>query len=251
MIFESPFLRFRISGLPNATMRLEKLTNDVASARRRYDDACAAAHALDIFGERWAMPVMRELMFGPRRFGDIRRSLSGLSANVLTQRLEQLEAAGVLHRRKLPPPASVQVYELTPWGYEAGPIFQAMGRWAARSPFHDPARPFSPVALMLSFRTMMNADRAKGMNSRVGFRLGEDSFLLTLVDGHVTPARGSADGADVVLTGDAATLAAAAYAGAPLAKLEAAGALRVEGDRALAERFVTLFPLPAKAQMPG
>lgn len=203
---------------------------------------------MDIFGERWALPVMRELMFGPRRFGDLRRSLSGLSANVLTQRLTQLEAAGVLLRRKLPPPASVQVYQLTSWGYEAGPIFQAMGRWAARSPFHDPARPFSPVSLMLSFRTMMDAASARGINGRIGFRLGEDSFLLTLVDGHVSPARGSVDGADVVLIGDASTLAAAAYAGRPLAALEAAGALRIDGDRALAERFVTLFPLPEKAE---
>ena len=229
-------------------MKLENLTSPAeTSSRRRYDDACAAAHAMDIFGERWAMPVMRELMFGPRRFGDIRRTLPGLSANVLTQRLEQLEAAGVVQRRKLPPPASVQVYELTSWGYEAGPIFAAMGRWAARSPFHDPARPFSPVSLMLSFRTMMDPARAKGMDGRIGFRLGEDSFLLTLVDGQVSPARGSVEGADVVLAGDASTLAAAAYAGQPLAALEAAGALRIEGDRALAERFVTLFPLPEKA----
>ncbi len=193
------------------------------------------------------MPIMRELMFGPRRFGDIRRTLPGLSANVLTQRLEQLEAAGVVQRRKLPPPASLQVYELTPWGYEAAPIFQAMGRWAARSPFHDPARPFSPVSLMLSFRTMLDADRAAGMNGRIGFRLGDDSFLLTMVDGKVTPERGSAEGADVVLTADAPALAAAAYADVPLADLEATGALRIDGDRALAERFVTLFPLPAKA----
>ena len=232
-------------------MKSLKLTDDAnGSTRRRYDDACAAAHAMDIFGERWAMPVMRELMFGPRRFGDIRRTLPGLSANVLTQRLEQLEAAGVLRRRKLPPPASVQVYELTPWGYEAGPIFQAMGRWAARSPHHDPARPFSPVSLMLSFRAMMDPARARGFTARIGFVLGEDSFLLTITEGHVAPARGSVEGADVILTGDAATMAAAAYAGQPLVPLEAAGALRIDGDRALAERFVTLFPLPEKVEMP-
>ena len=206
---------------------------------------------MDIFGERWAMPIMRELMFGPRRFGDIRRTLPGLSANVLTQRLAQLEAAAVLRRHKLPPPASVQVYELTAWGYEAGPIFQAMGRWAARSPFHDPARPFSPVSLMLSFRAMLDPKLARGFTAKIGFVLGEDSFLLTFTDGHVAPARGSVEGADTVLTGDAATLAAAAYAGQPLSALEAAGLLRIEGDRARAERFVTLFTLPPKAEMPA
>src|SRR4028118_2042710 len=120
-------------------MELQKITS--SPGRRRYDDACGAAHALDLVGERWALLVMRELMLGPKRFSDLRADLPGISANVLTQRLEGLEAAGVLVRRKLPPPASTQAYELTPWGYEAEPIFQVLGRWAARSPGHDPTLP--------------------------------------------------------------------------------------------------------------
>src|SRR5215217_6060233 len=115
-------------------MKLQKITNKKASleksrqTHRMYEDACGVAHALDLVGERWALLVMRELLFGPKRFSDLRDSLPGISANVLTQRLEGLEAAGVLLRRRLPPPASVQVYELTPWGYESEPIFQALGR---------------------------------------------------------------------------------------------------------------------------
>src|SRR5688500_20167226 len=117
---------------------------------------------MDIIGERWALPVMRELMLGPRRFGELKASLHGISANVLTQRLEGLEAAGVVRRVRLPPPASVQVYELTPWGCEAGPIFQAMGRGAAKSPGHDPTRPVSAGAVMLSVRTMTAPARPRG-----------------------------------------------------------------------------------------
>src|SRR5918998_1024633 len=109
-------------------MKLEKGTKYRLGTGRSYHDACGAAHALDLVGERWALLVMRELMLGPKRFSDLRGGLPGISANVLTQRLEGLEAAGVLTRRKLPPPASVQVYELTPWGYESEPIFQALGR---------------------------------------------------------------------------------------------------------------------------
>jgi hypothetical protein len=101
-----------------------------------------------------------------------------LSANVLTQRLEGLERAGVVHRQKLPPPASVQVYALTPWGQDAGPVFQALGRWAARSPSHDATRPFSAVSLMLSLRTMFSAERARGATLRVGLRFGEDGVSL-------------------------------------------------------------------------
>ena len=123
-------------------------------SRRRYDDACGTAHALDLIGERWALLVMRELMLGPKRFGDIRADLPGISANTLTQRLEGLEASGLVVRRRLPPPASAQVYELTRWGYEAEPIVQTLGRWAARSPGHDPTLPLSGTSLMLSFRTM-------------------------------------------------------------------------------------------------
>src|SRR5215210_5178215 len=133
---------------------------------RQYHDACAAAHALDLIGERWALLVMRELMLGPKRFSDLRASLPGISANVLSQRLEALVAAGVLARRKLPPPAAAQVYELTAWGYESEPIFQALGRWAVRSPQHDPTLPLSTVSLFLSFRTMLDAERARGLVAR-------------------------------------------------------------------------------------
>ena len=82
-------------------MKLEKITDSQhGPSRRRYDDACGTAHALDLVGERWALLVMRELMLGPKRFSDIRADLPGISANVLTQRLEGLEAAGVVVRRK-------------------------------------------------------------------------------------------------------------------------------------------------------
>ena len=85
-------------------MKLQKLTEWRRSdEKRRYDDACAAAHGMDLIGERWSMPLIRELLLGPRRFSDLKTSLNGISANVLTQRLEGLEAAGVLVRRKLPP----------------------------------------------------------------------------------------------------------------------------------------------------
>jgi DNA-binding HxlR family transcriptional regulator len=206
---------------------------------------------MDIIGERWALPVMRELMLGPRRFGELRASLHGISANVLTQRLEGLEAAGVLKRTRLPPPASVQVYELTPWGYEAGPIFQAMGRWAVKSPAHDPTRPFSAVSLMLSFRTMMDVGRAGDIEARIGFRIGDDSFVLGVSEGRVDLRRGEIEGCDLVFSGSTAAIAAAAYGGVPLERLEAEGQLAIEGDRKLARRFTTLFPLPPKAERPA
>lgn len=233
-------------------MKSEKMTESPqGSLRRRYEDACAVAHGLDLVGDRWALLVIRELMLGPKRFSDLRGSLPGISANVLTQRLEELEAGGVLLRRKLPPPASTQVYELTPWGYESEPIFIALGRWAARSPLHDPSLPLSAVSLMLSFRAMFDPPRARGMAARIGFRLGEESFVARIAKDRIEVARDAPDKADVVFAGTPPVLAAAIYGGQPLAALEAAGALLIEGDRTIAERFVTLFPLPAKAPPPA
>jgi len=228
-------------------MELEKITSrDEAAYRRRYDDACGTAHGLELVGERWALLVIRELMLGPKRFNDLRSDLPGISANVLTQRLESLEAGGIVVKRRLPPPASVQVYELTEWGYQAEPIIQTLGRWATRSPGHDPNLPLSAVSLMLSFRTMFDAARGKGLKATVGFRLGAESYLVRIGDGELHAARGDADQADLTFTGAPPMVAAAVYGGVPLSALEADGALKIDGDRALAERFVTLFPLPPK-----
>ncbi|MEA3061635.1 MAG: hypothetical protein QOJ94_1416 [Sphingomonadales bacterium] len=223
-------------------MKLEKTTR----LPRSYGDACGTAHALDLIGERWALLVMRELMLGPKRFSDLKRDLPGISANVLTQRLEGLEGNGLVRRRRLPPPASAQVYELTGWGYEAEPIIETLGRWATRSPAHDPGLPLSATSLMLSFRTMQSTERIGGFEGRIGFRIGEESFVATVSGGRVRAERGEAAGADAVFTGSPEAIAAVVYGGQEIAAMESAGALAVDGDRAAARRFATFFPLPPK-----
>lgn len=225
-------------------MQSQKIT-DVP--RRRYDDACGTAHGLELIGERWALLVLRELMLGPKRFNDLRRDLPGISANVLTQRLEGLEASGLLVKRRLPPPSSAQVYELTDWGYEAEPVIQTLGRWAVRSPGHDPTMQISAVSLMLSFRTMLNAERAAGIDARIGFRMGAESYLARLGGGRIEIGRDPLDEADLIFIGSAPAIGAAVHGGEAIEKLEGEGALKIEGDRDLAEAFTTLFPLPPKA----
>ena len=213
--------------------------------KRAYQDGCAVAHALDIIGDRWAMPIMRELMLGPKRFTDLRASLPGISANVLTQRLEELEAASVLIRRRLPPPAASQIYELTEWGRESEILFQVLGRWACRSPTMQPGQPMSNVSVVLSMRTMIDRSRIGDPDAVIGFRFGEEEFRAQLKDGDFTIDRGPTQDADVLFSGDQNALAAVVYGGASFE--DVAGALHVEGDRALADRFVRLFPLPSKA----
>ena len=137
---------------------------------------------------------------------------------------------------------------MTAWGYESEPIFQALGRWAARSPAHDPTQPFSVSSLLLSLRTMLDPKQAKGMNARIGFRVGEQSFLAHLAGGQIEIASGALDKADLIFAGSAPVIAGAIYGGQPIGALEAAGALQIKGDRALADRFITLFPLPLKVE---
>jgi len=223
-------------------MKLEKITSG-----RSYDDACATAHALDLIGERWALLVLRELMLGARRFGDLRASLPGISANVLTQRLEGLESAGIVRRRKLSPPASVQVYELTAWGAEAEPIVLALGRWAVRSPWHDPSLPLSPVALMLSFRAKFDPARARRVRVSIGFRFGDETFSVMVRDAALTTARADFGATEAQVSGAPGSVAALIYGKVRLEKLERQGALAVTGDRRMLQRFVDLFELPSKA----
>ena len=224
-------------------MESEKVTAlDLTAGKRWYDDACGTALAMELVGERWSLLIVRELMFGGRRFSEVKGGLPGVSANVLTQRLEGLERAGIVRRRQLPSPANVQVYELTEWGQESERAIQELGRWAVRSPQHDVTLPLSPASMMMSFRTMY----AGGGRGTVGFRFGRDTFLARLGD-VIEVARGDPADADVVFAAaDPRGLAAYVYGGVPLAQLEADGALRVTGDRAAAARFRTLFPLPAK-----
>jgi DNA-binding HxlR family transcriptional regulator len=222
-------------------MKLEKTTKHrQKEEKRRFDDACGLAHALELLGERWAMLVLRELAYGPRRFSELKADLLGISANVLTQRLTELEARRLVRKVRLPPPASVQVYEATEWGLEAVPTIAALGRWAARSPLHDPTLRMSHVSVIMSLQTLLSPELADGLDARVGFRFGEADYVTTLHRGRLQVERGEVHDCDVVFTGAPSAIAAVIHGGAPLETID------VEGDMALAKRFRTLFPLPPK-----
>ena len=227
-------------------MKLKKVTSSGKSEKNRwYDDACGTALALEFVGERWSLLVMRELMFGPRRFGELRANLPGISANVLTQRLTGLEEAGIVVRRRLPSPANVQVYELTAWGRETeGPI-RALGLWAARSPRHDPLLFMSPASAMISLNTLIDPARATSTKAMtIAFRLPDDAFVARLEDGDLSITRGTTEAADAILVGDTMALRRTIYG-----KRGFGGdGLHVEGDRDAAQAFVDLFALPPKIE---
>jgi DNA-binding HxlR family transcriptional regulator len=195
---------------------------------------------MELLGERWAMLVLRELAYGPRRFSELKADLTGISANVLAQRLTELESRKLVRKTKLAPPASIQVYEATEWGLEVVPLIASLGRWAARSPWHNPALRMSHVSVIMSLQTLISPELAVGLDSRVGFQFGDVSYVTTISDGRLDVDRGPIENCDVEFIGAPSEIAAVIHGGAPLEMIE------VRGDMELAKRFRTLFPLPPK-----
>ena len=210
--------------------------------KRRYDESCPIAHALDLIGERWALLVVRELLIGPKRFTDLRIGLGGISANVLTGRLDELEQGGVIFRSALPPPAACQVYVLTESGQALRPLLAALGDWGLTLPGRAVERPLSPAAAVLMLERLFDAEAAAGFKARIGLNLGTEQFLfrvskqtLRRPTTHREP--------DGVLVCEPSTLMALVHGSREFGEIIKAGAAEAIGDIALIRRFVTLFPL--------
>ncbi|MEJ7876968.1 MAG: winged helix-turn-helix transcriptional regulator [Solirubrobacterales bacterium] len=212
--------------------------------KRTYNDVCGLAHAMELVGERWALLVLRELAFGPKRFTDIRTGLPSASPNVLSQRLRELEAVGVLRRRKLAPPAGSWVYELTDWGQELGPTLRAFGRWAARSPVFPDHGHFSSDAMAMSMETMFDPQAAKGVTGLIEVAFGEDRFHVEVADGQISVGRAGAHEPSAVIETTPEAWVGVIYADREVADAEAAGELRITGDRAQAVALTGFFALP-------
>jgi DNA-binding HxlR family transcriptional regulator len=212
--------------------------------KRSYGETCAAAHALDLIGQRWALLVVRELVLGPKRFTDLQAGIPHASPNVLAERLRELEGAGVVVRRKLPPPAGSWVYELTEWGAELEQVICDLGRWGARSPLRPREGAMSIDALILALRTMFDPDLAGDLSATLDLRLADDRFRIRVADGSLEISRGEVDDPDAVLTIDPRTLVEVAFEGASLGEALASGAVAIEGDRPAVERFLGSFALP-------
>ena len=221
----------------------------MATKKRTYNDLCGLSHALELVGERWAILILRELSYGPKRFTDIRSGLPAASPNVLSQRLRELEAHGIVGRRTLAPPAASKVYELTEWGRELEPTLRSLGRWAARSPHFPDSGHFSPSSLAMNLESMFLGEKASGIEATIGLVLGEESFLLRIAGGSLEVERADVDEADAIVATDPMTLVGILYYGEELAAAEKTGVIRIEGDRTAVERLPGLFELPVPVEL--
>ena len=193
---------------------------------RSYGDQCGVARSLDVIGERWALLIVRELLLGPKRFNDLLAGLPGASPNVISQRLRELGASGVIRLRDLGPPARVRVYELTGWGRELEPVILHLGQWGTRAPLPEGAG-WSLDSLLLALQA--TADPA-AVSGRYELRVGGDVFTVDGTSGSVQMRRGIADLPGATLTTDADTLRAVTLGIRPLADAAEAGDLRLDGE---------------------
>jgi DNA-binding HxlR family transcriptional regulator len=206
--------------------------------RKRYDQYCPVAHALDLVGERWALLVIRELMRGPKRYTDLAEHLPGIGTNILASRLRDLEACGIVAKRTLPPPAASRVYELTDYGRELKGVMRELALWGARSlgPPTDEDELF-PGWLENAIDTVLAPFAPPG---RFQFRVGDE--VASIVDGQSQS--GAIDNPDVVIEGSPQAI----YYLFVDRSLDLA---KVEGDRELLERLVAVAPAPIDVPLPA
>lgn len=204
---------------------------------RSYHDLCGIARALDVIGERWALLVIRELLLGPQRYSELRRVLTNTSSNVIADRLRELEANGVIQRRKLPPPAGSWVYELTPWGRKLEPILLSLGQWGLEVP--SPAGPttVSPTSVLLLLRTRGRPDPS-ARPTLVNVQLDDQAWTVRSHDGQLDIQAGEAATADATIRTDAKTFIDLIATPSKLSGVIRARSATVEGDRSVLQRLL-------------
>ncbi|WAS96979.1 winged helix-turn-helix transcriptional regulator [Nannocystis punicea] len=202
--------------------------------RRGYHQYCGVSRALDIVGERWTLLLVRDLLLGGRRFSDLQAALPGLTPNLLSRRLKEMQKDGLVTQRRLPPPHAATLYELTPLGRELEPVVFALGRFGAhwlRAPAADERT--DPRWAMVSLKR-----RYLGTGRPLCAELRVDDLSFTVRTGG--PAVELVDGAppapELVLTGPLRSFGAWIVHGASARALVAEAALAREGPaRALAD----------------
>jgi DNA-binding HxlR family transcriptional regulator len=222
--------------------------------RRTYaehGDACIAAHAMDLIGDRWSLIVVRELVFGPRRFNELLDALHGITPAVLTGRLRELEEAGIVGRRTVPAPARVGVYELSEWGQGLEPVIRTLGRWAQPSPQRPTGRGLTPSGVIMAMRTIAPStpvprpielqlrfhDRRSQYQDEHDFRLAWSATDLTIEIG--TRANPQA-----TVSADSTVWAQTVFGGLGLADAERDHGLVISGDRNAVRRLIKAFTRP-------
>jgi DNA-binding HxlR family transcriptional regulator len=211
---------------------------------RKFDQYCPMAHALSLVGERWSLLVVRELLHGPKRYTDLAHGLPGIGTNILAARLKDLEQAGVVRKRKLPPPTPATVYELTQYGQGLNEAMYALARWGARS--LGPPGPddeLYPEWGVNALPALFNAEEARGLTETYVFKVDGDAFTARIVDGVLEGNVGAASDADLVVETDMATFFALATGELELRSAVKCGRALAQGNREARDRCFRVLSL--------
>lgn len=222
------------------------MTKSANSTSVRYNEGCLAAHSLNLIGDRWALLVVRELMFSPKRFQLIRAGVPGISATVLTARLTQLREAVIINHDE-----RLGIYSLTEAGRGLLPVLHSLCRWAVTVPGHDPTRFISPSALIISMSVTLNRELAGNRTVSGGFDFGREVFDVRLDKGTLTSTAIDRPETPFVIRANGNYSAKAVYGKVPLPDLCAAKVIEVDGDLAAAQNFVGLFDLENARSVPA
>ncbi len=214
--------------------------------KRSYNQYCAIAHALDVVGERWTLLIVREMIVGPRRFTDLMLGLPGIGTNLLASRLKQLEAAAIVLRQTLPPPAASSVYALTDLGHGLELVIVSLHRWGSRTqPPPGPETQFRTAWSALAMRLSFDPEAALNLNETYEFRVDDEVFHAEVRNGAVESVRAPAQSPDVVVSTDGATYASIVMGRATLRDAVDSGAARVDGNWEALRRCAAVFGLTA------
>jgi DNA-binding HxlR family transcriptional regulator len=216
---------------------------------RDYEQYCGLATGLDLVGERWTLLIVRELLFGPKRFTDLVDGLPGIPPSLLSARLKELQSAGVVSREVLPPPAASTVYQLTDAGKELQEALYALGRWGARygrKPRQDDAA--RPEWGMFALRCLFRPEAAVGVHDTYELRLPEGTFRLSVDDGVLEIGGESRPKPDLVLIGDMLTIMAALMGRLTPEEAVQSGKVEIEGETRALERLLEMFRLAGETR---
>ncbi|GAA1798458.1 winged helix-turn-helix transcriptional regulator [Luedemannella flava] len=215
------------------------------SEKRQYGQFCGLASAMDLIGERWTILIVRELLIGPGRFGDMIENLPGVSPNMLADRLRFLTEQGIIEVDKVPGDARGKLYRLTPLGAQLRPAIHVLARWGMNFlTEEDATRSASRAAWgFLAVQTMIDVGKPTGVDEEYEFRVDDEVFSVTVHDGAATAHRGPAANPALVLSADAETFI---RVGAKLlSPIEAVltGKITAEGDPEAVQRCTQLLGL--------
>jgi DNA-binding HxlR family transcriptional regulator len=216
---------------------------------KRFEQYCPVAHALCLVGERWALLIVRDLLHGPKRYTDLLEGLPGIGTNILAARLRGLEEAGIVSKRRLPPPAASTVYELTEYGTELEEVFYALARWGARSLGPPgPEDELYPEWGLNAIAALFSPEAARGLTETYVLNIGGDVFSVRLDNGHMHAEMGAAEDADVVVETDMDTFFRLVSGELTPRMALKRGFVKVEGDRAAFERCFEVLTLAPRTR---